>query len=146
MTDTFFFSRLGRPTLGRRPPRPPDFGRALARHSRVDRRRDAVDRQHGRRAVAHLWRDPRPRARGLPRDARRAHDAAAAPAQLLSQQPRHGCAAELRHHPEPDCRQQGRRGGCDRQGEHDGFRERKRGVVLCAWDEWDPLTVKQAVK
>lgn len=109
--------RPRRPTLARRPPRPPDLGRARARPARVDRRRHRVGRQHRRRPLAHLGPHALPRARGLPRHAGRAHVAAAAAAQLLRGEPRHGRAAVVLQHAEPG----GGRGkggeGCDGCGE-----------------------------
>jgi hypothetical protein len=59
----------------------------------MDRRRDIQDGKHRHRALAHLWRDTHPRARGLPHHARRAHDASAAAAKLLHKQSLYGCAA-----------------------------------------------------
>lgn len=93
--------RPRRPALARRPPRPADLGRARARPARVDRRRHRVGRQHRRRALAHLGPHALPRARGLPRHAGRAHVAAAAAAQLLRGQPRHGRATVVLQHAEP---------------------------------------------
>lgn len=106
-------SRLRRPALARRPPRPPNLGRALPGPAGMDRRRDGVGGGHGRGAVAHVRRDAHPGARGLPRDARRAHHAAAAPAQLLRQQPRPRRAPQLRQHAEPGRGERRWGDGCD---------------------------------
>lgn len=140
-SDHIPLSRLRRPALARGPPRPADVGRAVARPARVDRRRHGVHREHGHRAVAHLRRHAHPRARGLPRHARRAHDAAAAPAQLLHQQPRHERAAELRHHPEPDRGQGGGRRRRHGWGEQDGVWRWCGGELLWRdeWCEWCAL-------
>lgn len=96
-----YYHRPRRPTLACWPTRPSNLRRALERSSRVDRRRYRVHRQHQRRCLAHLWRHPLPHARGFPCYAGRAHDAAAAPTQLLCPKPGAGCAPQLCKHAEP---------------------------------------------
>lgn len=69
------FNRQRRTTPPRRPPRAANLRRALARPARLDRRRArSQPGQRGRRALAHVRPDALPVARGLPRDARGAHD------------------------------------------------------------------------